>query len=154
MSMLLAVSVAWQPATTNIPRTTGQTATVNMPRTASRRAAVMHASVEPALLERALLAGRACSVAFVPPTAMAQEPYAADLRYIAQVEDPVTQTGATVYSIKSTGRALQEPSRRESVHGCSLLRIGSLLAQSCALRAAAPPASAISKQTSTLVPCR
>jgi len=60
--------------------------------------------VEPALLERALLAGRACSVAFVPPTAMAQEPYAADLRYIAQVEDPVTQTGATVYSIKSTGQ--------------------------------------------------
>lgn len=55
-------------------------------------------------LEQAQLCAKACSVAFVPPQAMAREPYSADLECVAQVEDPVTHTGATIFKIRSTGQ--------------------------------------------------
>ena len=57
----------------------------------------MQALAGDALLERALLSARACSLAFVPPSAMQYEPYAADLRCVAQIEDPDTLSGATVF---------------------------------------------------------
>ena len=50
-----------------------------------------------ALLERSLLAARACSLAFVPPPSMKYEPYAAGLSCVAQIEDPDTLSGATVF---------------------------------------------------------
>ena len=50
-----------------------------------------------ALLGRSLLAARACSLAFVPPNAMRYEPYAAGLSCVAQIEDPATLSGATVF---------------------------------------------------------
>ena len=51
------------------------------------------------ILERSLLAARACSLAFVPPAAMKNEPYtaAANVECIAQVEDPESLAGATVF---------------------------------------------------------
>ena len=50
-----------------------------------------------ALLERSLLAARACSLAFVPPSGMRFEPYATGLSCVAQIEDPDTFSGATVF---------------------------------------------------------
>jgi hypothetical protein len=44
-----------------------------------------------------LLAARACSLAFVPPTGMRFEPYATGLSCVAQIEDPDTFSGATVF---------------------------------------------------------
>ena len=48
------------------------------------------------LLDKALLASRACSLAFLPPSAIPSSPYAKDLRCIAQVEDPESLAGATI----------------------------------------------------------
>ena len=56
-----------------------------------------------ALLERSLLAARACSLAFVPPAAMAREPYGTQLRCIAQVEEPASLCGATVFESSVDG---------------------------------------------------
>ena len=50
-----------------------------------------------ALLERSLLAARTCSLAFVPPAGMRYEPYAKGLSCVAQIEDPGSQSGATVF---------------------------------------------------------
>lgn len=50
-----------------------------------------------ARLDRALLAARACSLAFVPPTSIPNEPYSSDLRLVAQVEDPASQAGASMF---------------------------------------------------------
>lgn len=57
------------------------------------------------LLERSLLAARSCSLAFVPPSAMASEPYYAGMRVVAQVEEPGL-SGATILESKSTGEMI------------------------------------------------
>ena len=57
------------------------------------------------LLERSLLAARSCSLAFVPPSAMASEPYYAGMRVVAQVEEPGL-SGATIFESKSTGEMI------------------------------------------------
>ena len=66
----------------------------------------MQAPGQESLLEQAVLCAQACSVAFVPPDAMGREPYATNLECIAQCEDPVTHTGATVFTVRSTGQLL------------------------------------------------
>lgn len=48
------------------------------------------------LLDRSLLAAKACSLAFVPIDALDREPYYRGLRAIAQVEEP-GQSGATAF---------------------------------------------------------
>ena len=58
--------------------------------------AVADAPSSSALLDRALLVTRACSLAFLPPPAIPSSPYADGLRCIAQVEDPESLAGATV----------------------------------------------------------
>ena len=60
------------------------------------RMAVADAPSSSALLDRALLVTRACSLAFLPPPAIPSSPYADGLRCIAQVEDPESLAGATV----------------------------------------------------------
>jgi len=47
-------------------------------------------------LQTALLVARACSLAFLPPDAIPYSPYASGLRFLAQVEDPESLSGATV----------------------------------------------------------
>lgn len=47
------------------------------------------------MLDRSLLAAKCCSLAFVPPASMPNEPYYDNLRVIAQVEEP-GQSGATI----------------------------------------------------------
>jgi len=54
-----------------------------------------------ALIDRALIAAKACSLAFVPISAMAREPYAAGLTCIGQVEDPQSLSGATLFTTSS-----------------------------------------------------
>jgi|EP00908_Phaeocystis_cordata_P018848 hypothetical protein len=74
-------------------------ATAPAPRCA---AACMQASASGGeLLERAVLASKCCSLAFVPPAALQYEPYANGLRCIAQIEDPTTLSGATVLQTSS-----------------------------------------------------
>ena len=45
-------------------------------------------------LEQALLAAKACSLAFVPPDAIPKSPYSSELSCVGQVEDPGTGLGA------------------------------------------------------------
>lgn len=69
---------------------------------AARLAAAPRMSTATALsVERALQAARACSLAFVPPGGLAREPYAEGLELVAQVEDPASQAGATVFRSSS-----------------------------------------------------
>ena len=65
-------------------------------RWAAAREAGERTSQRTDLLARSLLAARACSLAFVPPSAIRYEPYAKGLRCVAQIEDPATLSGATV----------------------------------------------------------
>ena len=48
-------------------------------------------------VDRAVLLARACSLAFLPPSAIQSHPYCNGLQYVAQVEDPATQAGATLF---------------------------------------------------------
>ena len=48
-------------------------------------------------VDRALLLAKCCSLCFIPPYSIQSNPYAEGLRYIAQVEDPDTQAGATIF---------------------------------------------------------
>ena len=59
----------------------------------AQRAAV-HMGVS---VDKAIFLARACSLAFVPPSAIPTNPYADSLQFVAQIEDPSTQTGATVF---------------------------------------------------------
>lgn len=49
-------------------------------------------------LEQALLAAKACSLAFVPPDAIPKSPYSSELSCVGQVEDPDSLAGATVFT--------------------------------------------------------
>lgn len=63
-----------------------------------RSAAPRMQSDEVTLIDRSLQAARACSLAFVPPASMQFEPYAKGLECVAQVEDPISQAGATIFN--------------------------------------------------------
>ncbi len=51
-----------------------------------------------ALLDRSLLAAHACSLAFLPPVAVASSPYAQTIQFVDQFEDPRSLSGATLLS--------------------------------------------------------
>ena len=76
---------------------------------ATRAPPVKLVAESPPLIDRALLAARACSLAFVPPDAIAASAYATDgavkLSCVGQVEDQQTLCGATVLTA-STGEVI------------------------------------------------
>jgi len=57
------------------------------------------ASTESVLLDRALLLTKACSLAFLPESAITSSPYAKGFKCLAQVEDPESLSGATVFTV-------------------------------------------------------
>ena len=57
-------------------------------------------------VDRAVLLARACSLAFLPPTAIPSSPLANGLRFVGQVEDPASQAGATVLRVRDSDETI------------------------------------------------